>query len=130
MQAPPKRSSKHKQCGQVLEAVEESEFKRKLLVELVHKINAGLCFSAMRHAAQEARLIKSILQHVDASRALVRMQLAVMAWRDMILHSAVQQAEALDRCEERRIKLLQQGVERFRKCLLSAHKQCCVATDK
>lgn len=110
LQAPPKGISKHKQCGQVLGAVEESEFKRKLLVELVHKINAGLCFSAMRHAAQEARLIKSILQHVDASRALVRMQLAVMKWRDMILLRAVQEAKAIDLCEERQLKLLRQGV--------------------
>ena len=123
LQAPSKRVSKQKQCGKVLEAVEESEFKRKLLAELIQKISVGLCFSALRHAAQEAKLIKSILQHVDGSRSLVRMQMALMAWRDIILHRALQEAHALDRCEQRRLRLLQQGVTTCRQCMSHAHYQ-------
>lgn len=109
MQASSKHALKHSQCGKALEAVEESEFKRKLLLELINKISAGLCFSAIRHAAQEARLMQSILQHVEGSQNLVLMQSSLMAWRDVLFQRALQAAQALEYVEQKQMIRMEAG---------------------
>eukprot|EP00892_Ulva_mutabilis_P005067 jgi/Ulvmu1/2932/UM149_0011.1 len=99
-----KHGAKHKRCGKALEAVEESDFKRELLLELIRKIKVGLCFNALRHAAQEAKLIQSILQHIGGSQNIVLMQSTLMAWRDMMFQKALRAAQAQELLEEKQTK--------------------------